>query len=95
MFNRPKHLFTSYGLNDMQRYDKLTTGFRSWHGNLLVQLDRRGERTHWPLLSQTKLSCNSMRHVVLNSIEAYERARHRIYIFVGEAHVAELNLRFF
>ena len=95
MLNRSKHLFTSYRLNDMQRYDKLTTGFRSWHGNLLVQLDGRGEWTHWPLLSETKLPCNSMRQVVPNSIKAYERARHRIYIFVGEAHVAELNLRFF
>ena len=79
----------------MQRYDKLTIGFRSWHGNLLVQLDRRGERTHWPLLSQTKLSCNSMRHVVLNSIEAYERARHRIQIIISQAHDAEFDISFF
>ena len=79
----------------MQRYDKLTTGFRSWHGNLLVQLDGRGEWTHWALLSETKLPCNSMRQVVLNSIKAYERARHRIQIVIGKAHAAELDISFF
>ena len=79
----------------MQRYDKLTIGFRSWHGNLLVQLDGRGERTHWPLLSKIELPCNSMRHVVLNSIKAYERARHRIQIVIGKAHAAELDISFF
>ena len=60
----------------------------------LVQLDESGQRTHWPLLSETKLSCNSMRQVVLNSIKAYERARHRIQTVIGEAHAAELDISF-
>ena len=35
-----------------------------------------------------------MRQVVLNSIKAYERARHRIQTVIGEAHAAELDISF-
>jgi len=62
---------------------------------LTCELDESGQRTHWPLLSETKLPCNSMRQVVLNSIKAYERARHHIQIIIGEAHVAELDFSLF
>ena len=62
--------------------------------HLLVQLHGYGERPNWPVLPQAKLVCNSVRQVVLNSIKAYERARHRIQIVIGEAHATELDISF-
>jgi hypothetical protein len=53
-------------------------------------MQRHGSRIRldWPLLSQAELACNPMRKVILNSVEADQRARHLVQVFVCAAHGA-------
>ena len=62
----------------------------AWH--LLVQGHRRGERRYWPQLPHTKLACNSMWQVILNSIETDKGAPHPVEGLVYAAQCAELNV---
>ena len=54
-----------------------------------MQLYGRRVWLNWPLLKQTKLACYSLWDVVLNSVEANERAYHPIQVLVRVAHVAD------
>jgi hypothetical protein len=45
-----------------------------------------------PLLSQAKLACSSMGKVILNHVEADQRARHLVKVVVCAAHGANSKL---
>jgi hypothetical protein len=57
-----------------------------------MQLRGRQEWPYRPLLSQAKLPCNSMRQVILHSVETDQRARHPAQALICITRGAQLKL---
>jgi hypothetical protein len=57
-----------------------------------MQLHRHREWPYWPLLSQAKLTCNSVRQVVLHSVETHQRAHHPVQVLICVTRGAQLKL---